>query len=138
MEGRGTTETAQAYRFTDPTPPFAADALTYRLRQVDLDGSTSYSAPVTVQQRVEQVTLRAPFPNPASGAATVQFAVPERQRVTLRLYDALGRRVQTLVDGARNGRQQVRLHTTDLSSGVYFLRLRAGGSVPTQRVTVVQ
>ena len=138
VEGRGTTETAQAYRFTDPTPPFAADALTYRLRQVDLDGSTSYSAPVTVQQRVERVTLRAPFPNPASGAATVQFAVPERQRVTLRLYDVLGRRVQTLVDGARNGRQQVRLHTTDLSSGVYFLRLRAGGSVQTQRVTVVQ
>jgi hypothetical protein len=133
-----TTETAQSYRFADSNLPFAADALTYRLRQVDLDGSTSYSAPVTVQQRVEQVTLRAPFPNPASGAATVQFAVPERQRVTLRLYDALGRRVQTLVDGARTGRQQVRLHTTDLSSGVYFLRLRAGGSVQMQRVTVVQ
>jgi len=138
VEGRGTTETVQAYRFTDPAPPFAAETLTYRLRQVDLDGSASYSDPVTVRQPATTTLLRAPFPNPTRGAATVQFAVPERQRVTLRLYDALGRRVQTLVDGARNGRQQVRLHTTDLSSGVYFLRLQAGGSVQTQRVTVVQ
>ena len=138
VEGRGTTETVQAYRFTDPAPPFAAETLTYRLRQVDLDGSASYSDPVTVRQPATTTLLRAPFPNPTRGAATVQFAVPERQRVTLRLYDALGRRVQTLVDGARNGRQQVRLHTTDLSSGVYFLRLQAGGSVQTQRVTVVK
>jgi hypothetical protein len=138
VEGRGTTETVQAYRFTDPAPPFAAETLTYRLRQVDLDGSASYSDPVTVRQPATTTLLRAPFPNPTRGAATVQFAVPERQRVTLRLYDALGRRVRTLVDGARNGRQQVRLHTTNLSSGVYFLRLQAGGSVQTQRVTVVK
>jgi hypothetical protein len=138
VQGRGTTETAQSYRFTDSNLPFEADALTYRLQQVDLDGSTSYSDPVTVQQGVERVALRPPFPTPTRGAATVQFAVPERQRVTLRLYDALGRRVRTLVEGTRNGRQQVRLHTTDLSSGVYFLRLQAGGSTQTRRVTVVQ
>jgi hypothetical protein len=138
VQGSGTTETAQSYRFTDSNLPFEADALTYRLQQVDLDGSTSYSAPVTVQQDVERVTLRAPFPNPASGAATIQFAVPERQAVTLSLYDMLGRRVKTLVDGAREGRQQVQVDASDLSSGVYFLRLRAGGSVQTQRVTVVQ
>jgi hypothetical protein len=137
-EGAGTTETAQSYRFTDSNPPFEADALTYRLKQVDLDGSASFSAPVTLRQTVDQVTLRAPFPNPTSGRATVQFAVPERQDVSLRLYDVLGRRVTTLVDGSREGRQQAQFDTSDLSSGAYFLRLEAGGQVRTRRVRVVR
>jgi hypothetical protein len=137
-EGVGTTETAQSYRFTDATPPFEADALTYRLRQVDLDGSVSYSEPVTIQQTVEEALLRAPFPNPTRGQATVQFAVPERQQVTLRLYDVLGRRVRTLVDGPRAGRQQAQVDVSDLSSGVYFLRLQADGQVQTTRLTVVR
>lgn len=137
-EGAGTTETARSYRFTDSNPPFEADALTYRLKQVDLDGSASFSAPVTLRRTVDEVTLRAPFPNPTSGRATVQFAVPERQDVSLRLYDVLGRRVTTLVDGAREGRKQAQFDTSDLSSGVYFLRLEAGGQVQTRRVTVVR
>lgn len=138
IEGSGTTESPRSYRFTDSNLPFEADALTYRLRQVDLDGSVSYSDPITVQRTVEQVTLRAPFPNPTRGPATVPFAVPERQDVTLRLYDVLGRQVRTLVDGSRMGRQKAQMDLSGLSSGVYFLRLRADGRVQTQRVTVVR
>ena len=138
VEGAGTTTDPQVYRFTDATPPFEARTLTYRLKQVDLDGTASYSAPVTVQQTVDGVTLRAPFPNPARGQATVQFAVPERQRVTIRLYDVLGRQVQTLVDGPREGRASAQVDVRTLPSGVYFLRLQAGGAVRTTRLTVVK
>ena len=138
VEGAGTTETPQAYRFTDARPPFEADALTYRLKQVDLDGSVSYSKTITVKRAVEEVTLQAPFPNPVRRQATIQFAVPERKKVTLRLYDVLGRRVKTLVDGQQDGRQQAQFNVSDLSSGVYFLRLRAEGTRRTERLTVVQ
>jgi hypothetical protein len=137
-EGAGTTETAQRYRFTDSNPPFEADALTYRLKQVDLDGTSSVSEPVTLRQTVDQVTLRAPFPNPVRDRATVEVAVPGRQGVSLRLYGVLGRRVTTLVDGSREGRQQAQFDTSDLSSGAYFLRLEADGQVHTERVTVVR
>jgi hypothetical protein len=138
-EGAGTTERTQTYRFTDATPPFEADALTYRLKQVDLDGSTSFSKPVILRQTVDQVTLRAPFPNPVRDRATVQFAVPERQDVSLRLYDVLGRRVTTLVAGKQmEGRQEVQIDGAGLPSGTYFLRLRADGQVHTERVTVVR
>ena len=138
VEGAGTTETPQAYRFTDARPPFEADALTYRLKQVDLDGSVSYSKTITVKRAVEEVTLQAPFPNPVRRQATIQFAVPERKKVTLRLYDVLGRRVKTLVDGQQDGRQQAQFDVSGLSSGVYFLRLRAEGTRRTERLTVVQ
>jgi hypothetical protein len=64
--------------------------------------------------------------------------VPERQEVTLRLYDVLGRQVETLVNGTQDSRQETQLDASGLSSGVYFLRLETEGRVQTQRVTVVQ
>jgi hypothetical protein len=137
-EGAGTTERAQTYRFTDPNPPFEADALTYRLKQVDLDGTSSFSDPVTLRQSVDRVTLRAPFPNPTQGRATVQFAVPEQQDISLRLYDVLGRHVKTLASGPQEGRREAQFDVSDLSSGVYFLRLQAGDEVQTKRLSVVR
>ncbi len=138
VEGGGTTEGARTYQFTDATLPFGPEALTYRLRQVDLDGSVSYSEPATVQRTVEEVALRAPFPNPVRRQATVPFAVPGQQDVTLHLYDVLGRRVKTIVDGPQSGRQQVQVDLSGLSSGVYFLRLRTDGQTRTTRLTVMQ
>ena len=64
--------------------------------------------------------------------------MPERQDVKIYLYDVLGRRVQTVVDGEREGRHQRQLDTSRLASGVYFLRLRAGGATKTQKLTVVR
>jgi hypothetical protein len=58
--------------------------------------------------------------------------------VTVRLYDVLGRQVRTVVQGEQSGRHERRVDLSDLSSGVYFLRLKAGGQTRTQKLTVVQ
>ena len=134
----GTTDEAHSYQFEDANPPYAADELTYRLRQVDLDGSTSLTESVAIQRTVDEVELLGTFPNPTRTRATVRFAVPERQKVTLELYDVLGRRVRTLVDGEREGRQSMQVDVSTFPSGVYFLRLKAEGQMKTQRLTVVK
>jgi len=84
------------------------------------------------------VELLSTYPNPTRNQATVRFAVPERQKVTLQLYDVLGRRVQTIVDGELEGRQETQVDVSGLSSGVYFLRLQASEKMKTQRMTVVR
>jgi hypothetical protein len=84
------------------------------------------------------VELLGTFPNPARTQATIRFAVPEQQSVTLRMYDVLGRQVQTIVDGEREGRQSMQVNVSDLPSGVYFLRLEAESQMKTQRMTVVR
>ena len=137
VEGAGTTSKAQSYQFSDTELPYEADALTYRLKQVDTDGTTHVSKEITVERVIDEVELLGTYPNPARQQATVRYALPEKQKVTVRLYDVLGRQVQTVVDGKQEGRHTQRLDVGDLPSGVYFLRLRAAGQVRTQKLTVV-
>jgi hypothetical protein len=105
---------------------------------VDLDGTTELTDPVSVERTVQELQLKRTFPNPARGQATVQFAVPDRQEVRLELYDVLGRQVRTVQQGEAQGREELQIDLSGLSSGTYFLRLRAEGEAETQRLTVVR
>ena len=121
------------------TLPYAADSLSYRLRQIDTDGTESFSEAVRVAQGVQAAELLPTYPNPVRGQATIRFAVPERQAVRIVLYDLLGRRVQTVVRADAEGRTERVLDVSGLASGTYFLRMQAaGGIVATQRITVVR
>jgi hypothetical protein len=142
VEGHGTTTSARTYRFTDAAPPYAADTLAYRLRQADSDGSATVTDPITVARgAVTRLQLEAPYPNPARAHVTVRFAIPETaaaRPVRLRLYDVLGRRVQTVTANSDAGRHERRLSVDDLASGVYVLRLTTGDQTRTRRLTVVR
>lgn len=113
----------------------------FRLRQVDLDGSSAIYGPVDTRIRMEEpVKLTAPAPNPVSESATTFFAVKKKAQVTIRLYNALGQRVSTLYDGTPQPgeRQSVQVEASGLPSGAYFLRLKASGKTETRRLTVVR
>jgi hypothetical protein len=138
VEGAGTTSQAQSYRFTDEDLPYAADALSYRLRQVDTDGSAHLSKTVAVERSVSEVQLLGTYPNPARQQATVRYALPEKQKAMIRLYDVLGRRVRTVLNDTQEGRHKQRVNVSGLPSGVYFLRLRSEGTTETQKLTIVR
>ena len=77
--------------------------------------------------------------NPLQGEAMIRFATGVAGRASLALYDALGRQVVSLVDGAVDGgTQAVALDAGALASGVYVLRLQAEGSVISRTLTVVR
>jgi len=138
LDGAGTTDTPQSYRFEDTDLPYAADSLRYRLRQVDTDGTESFSDPVTIARQVTAAELLPTYPNPVRGQATVRFAVPDRQNVRIDLYDLLGRRIRTVVDHNVEGRTEQTLDVSGLASGTYFLRMQTPGHTETQRITVVR
>ncbi len=88
--------------------------------------------------RPGEVSLSA-FPNPFASATAVRFGLPGRADVTLAVYDALGREVARLADGpAEAGWHSASFDASRLPSGVYVVRLTAGSSVRTQRVTVLR
>jgi hypothetical protein len=132
-------EGTTSYTATDPSVPYAADSLAYRLQEIGPNNQTFRTRSVEVRTEApSQVRLKALYPNPARERATVQFAVPQAQDVSLKLYDTLGRHVRTVLAGEKRGRHEMTVDVSDLSSGIYFLRFSTEGTVKTKRLTVIQ
>jgi len=139
IAGVGNSTDRQSYRFTDDALPYEASSVEYRLQQVDVDGTESFTEPVAVEMAgVDRIELLGTSPNPTRTRATVRFAVPDDAvDARLVLFDLLGRQVRSLaVTGS--GRQKTTLDTDGLATGTYFLRLTARGQVRTTKLTVVR
>lgn len=138
VEGHGTTDQSQQYRFrTDPLEP---GRHVFRLRQVDLDGTATRSDTVSVQVRLAEAARVELAPNPVRTRATVSLRVRDEQAVRVALYDMLGRRVRILHDGplAPDHVHTLRIRADELSSGLYLLRAEGERFRKTRRVTVVR
>jgi hypothetical protein len=138
VEGAGTSEEPQSYSYR--VEDLDAGQHTFRLKQVDVDGGSSFSKETTVKVGLDsQYELKA-YPNPISEQATIKFAVKESQDVTLELYNTLGQRVQVLHQGSVPSSQTrtVSLQASDLSSGLYIVRMRGESFSTTKSVTVVR
>jgi len=75
----------------------------------------------------ENFELRQNYPNPFNPSTTISFAIPQNEFVTLKVYNVLGREVETLIN--RNlsaGNYTFDYNAVNLSSGVYFYELKAG------------
>ena len=139
VEGQGTTRQSTDYRIRVDDLDYGTH--TFRLRQVDQDGTTHLSSTVAAQLGLEgQYEVSGVAPNPVSTRSRLEVAVKRTQDVTVALYDALGRRVTTLHTGTLPGEATHRfgVEAGSLSSGTYFLRVRGEGFRTTRRVVVVR
>ena len=139
VEGAGTTNAPQSYTFTAEDVSLGTHR--FRLRQVDTDGTESFSEPVEVRVTLDEAyALSQAYPNPTSSRATLELAVQEAQPVTATVYDLLGRRVTTLHRGdvAANATMKLQLSANALSSGTYFVRVEGETFTATRRLTVVR
>ncbi|MEP0545354.1 MAG: T9SS type A sorting domain-containing protein [Rhodothermales bacterium] len=85
------------------------------------------------------LALGAAYPNPLRDSATFVLEVPDATAVRVVVYDVLGRTVAVLADTPMEaGRYEVALEASSLAPGTYLVRMTAGSSVATQRVTVVR
>lgn len=67
------------------------------------------------------------YPNPFNAATVIEYGVSERRHVVIEVFNILGQRVSTLVDGVREpGRYEATWDPGELASGVYFCRMVAG------------
>ncbi len=105
----------------------------------DTASETSAAEAASSEALPTEASLSDVYPNPFSRETTVAFALPEAGRVTLAVYDVLGREVVRLVDDERRaGRYEVVLDGADLPSGVYLVRMTASGFAATRRVTLLR
>jgi len=72
-------------------------------------------------------TLSQNYPNPFNPVTTIAFTLPASSHTTLKVYDMLGKEVETLVDGDRApGLHRAAFDASRLNSGVYFYKIQAG------------
>ncbi len=74
---------------------------------------------------IKAYSLKQNYPNPFNPTTTIEYQIAKPGRVELSVYDMLGRKVKTLVNGYKaKGRYSVKFSGEGLSSGVYIYRLR--------------
>jgi len=79
------------------------------------------------------------YPNPFNPSTNIKFDVPKSGVVNLKIYDMLGREVNTLVNGFRNaGTYEVNFNAGNISSGIYFYRLQYNGLVMTKKLMLIK
>ncbi len=126
IAGFGTTTEPKNYSYADNN--LNTGNYTYRLKQVDLNGTYNYSNEIEVKVNVPAVfALEQNYPNPFNPATSIKYSIPENQQVRLNVYNLLGQKVMTLVNGLQKaGEHEVSFNAANFASGVYFYKLEAG------------
>jgi len=128
--------TAYSYR----TLALAPGPHSFRLRQVDVDGSETLTAPITVRVQgdlIDRFTLTGP--NPFRSETSFQLEVAGSQNVVVEAFDILGRRVRTIYDGnvQPSAPVTVSLMGDGLAAGMYFIRASGETFRQTRKVVVL-
>jgi hypothetical protein len=123
VEGNGTTNAPKSYSFIDKS---ANGKTSYRLKQIDRDGKFEYSqtVEVTAASTPKEFALEQNYPNPFNPTTAISYQLSAFSFTTLKIYDAIGREVATLVNEVKEaGSYSAQFDGTKLSSGLYFYKL---------------
>jgi hypothetical protein len=139
-DGHGTTTETQRYQYIDNVSGLQAISISYRLKQIDYNGSYEYSDEVLVGNPApSDFTLHQNYPNPFNPRTQIQFSIPIKAFVILTLYGELGNVISELISEEKPaGKYKVNFDATNLSSGIYFYRLQAGDLVETKKMVLLK
>lgn len=85
------------------------------------------------------LSLSQNYPNPFNASTQIEFSLPDANNVRLEMFDLLGRKVATVVDGRLDaGAHRITWNAGDMPSGVYFYRLTSGERSETKRMTLLK
>jgi hypothetical protein len=126
VNGNGTTTETSQYSFVDE--PISSGFYSYRLKQVDFNGDYEYSNEVDVNFILaDDFRLSQNYPNPFNPSTTIEYQIPQSSFVTIKVYDALGKEVVTLVKEEKPaGIHEINFEPKDLTSGLYLYKISAG------------
>jgi len=128
VNGHGTTTEQKQYSFYDRNLESGVN-YSYRLKQVDFDGSFEYSQVINLGSTLPlEFALEQNYPNPFNPTTTIEYAVPVKSNVTLDVYNLIGQKVMTLVRSEIGaGKHSTQLNASSFTSGIYFFKLTAIG-----------
>ncbi|MDP3831550.1 MAG: M14 family zinc carboxypeptidase, partial [Ignavibacteriaceae bacterium] len=126
VNGVGTSTSNKEYRFIDDTPLLLTSK--YRLKQIDFDGTFSYSKEIQINTGQElDFHLSQNYPNPFNMETVIVLYVPKERNVQIKVYNSLGAEVAEILNEVkRAGIYELKFDGSELSSGIYFYKINAG------------
>ena len=138
-EGMGTTTETHYYNFIDDISGLTQGKNYYRLKQVDYNGNYKYSAVTEIVKLPADYSLSQNYPNPFNPVTSINFAISNREFVTLKVYDVLGNEIATLVNEQKPaGEYDIDFNASSLSSGIYYYQLKAGDYIETKKMILIK
>ncbi|GJQ61457.1 MAG: hypothetical protein SCALA702_05100 [Melioribacteraceae bacterium] len=114
-------------KLSDPFGGRFVNSLVRDGESVTIDNENISSLVVSSVEIPANFALEQNYPNPFNPATTIKFSLPEKQNVTITIYNALGEQVRNIISGEFDaGYHTVNFNAADLSSGVYIYRINAG------------
>ena len=140
VDGKGSSTEINYYSFTDNPKLSGVNQLYYRLKQVDFDGTFSYSDIINVSYDVPaEFVLSQNFPNPFNPSTRISYFVPKESFVSIKVYDFLGREVTTLVSETKStGSYELSFNASSLPSGTYFYTMIADNYSSTKKMILLK
>ena len=126
VNGKGTTSEKQSYSFIDKN--LSSGEYYYRLKQVDFDGSFSYSRIVSSEVTViREFVLHQNYPNPFNPSTTISFGLPTEAVVNISVFNVIGQEISTpLINKQYSaGVYQINFDAHSFTSGIYFYKINA-------------
>lgn len=113
-------------------------AVPRRTRQVFM--KTSITTDVRSEKELPTTfALEQNYPNPFNPGTKIRYSIPVGTHVTLKVFNALGQDVATLVEDFRSaGTYEADFSAAHLASGVYYYTVRAGGFISTKKMIVLK
>jgi photosystem II stability/assembly factor-like uncharacterized protein len=138
VHGSGTCNVPHEYTFTDKT--VAAGRYAYRLQQVDNNRQFKYSQETEVTIEAPKVfALSQNYPNPFNPLTKISLSLPSKSFVSLKIFDLLGREVETLISEELSAGSYVRQwNAINMPSGIYFYRLQADSFIETKKLILLK
>jgi hypothetical protein len=136
--GMGTTAEAHSYSYIDSELP--EGKLYYRLKQIDLNGSFSYSNIVEINSSgLTSYELLQNYPNPFNPSTEISFVIPVDSKVRLEIFSITGELVEVIADEfLASGKYTYSFNAGSYASGTYIYRLTAGSNILSKKMLLLK
>ena len=139
IQGNGTTNEQKVYSYYDKK--LQTGKYEYRLKQIDYNSNFEY---FNLENTVEisspkDFKLSQNYPNPSNPKSKIDYEIPVTGKVTMKIYDLLGREVVTLINEVKEaGYYTAEFDGTNFSSGVYIYRIASGNITKVMKMVLLK
>ncbi|MBK7105505.1 MAG: T9SS type A sorting domain-containing protein [Ignavibacteriae bacterium] len=139
VEGHGNSNSPKYYSFKDNLLE-TSGKYSYRLKQIDIDGTFEYSDVVETNIGAPQnFELRQNYPNPFNPVTSITYSIPTDGHVELGIYDILGRDVAIIENGIKPaGVYTFSFDASNLTSGIYFYKIKTNNYISIKKMLLMK